>query len=147
MELDEKDLKVLDLLKENSKLRTSQMSKRLRMPVTTVHNRIKKLEKEGIIRNYTIVPNYKKLGKDILSYIFVTVMYMLPSGEKISQEKVAQKIKALGAEEVSIVTGGTDLIIKVRAKDVGELNDFVIKKLRSIDGVDKTQTAIVLQEF
>ena len=48
---------------------------------------------------------------------------------------------------MSIVTGGTDLIIKVRAKDVGELNDFVIKKLRSIDGVDKTQTAIVLQEF
>jgi len=147
MELDEKDLKVLDLLKENSKLRTSQMSKRLRMPITTVHNRIKKLEKIRVIKNYTVVPDYKKLGKDILSYILVTVMYMLPNGEKISQEKVAKKIKELGAEEVSIVTGGTDIIIKVRAKDVSELNDFVIKKLRSIDGVDKTQTLIVLEEF
>ncbi len=147
MGLDEKDLRVLELLKENSKLRTSQMSKRLRMPITTVHNRIKKLEREGVIKNYTIVPNYKKLGKDLLSYILVTVMYTLPSGEKISQEKVAKKIRSLGAEEVSIVTGGTDIIIKVRANDVSELNDFVIKKLRSIDGVDKTQTLIVLEEF
>jgi DNA-binding Lrp family transcriptional regulator len=48
---------------------------------------------------------------------------------------------------VNIVTGGTDLIVKVRVKDVEELNEFVINKLRSIDGVDKTQTLIVLNNF
>lgn len=147
MQLDDKDIKVLELLKENSKLKTSQMSKRLRMPITTVHNRIKKLEKLGIIKHYTIVPDHKKLGKDILSYILATVMYVLPSGERIYQEEIAQKVKALGAEEVHIVTGGTDIIIKVLAKDVTELNDFVIKKLRSIEGIDKTQTLIVLESF
>jgi len=147
MTIDEKDQKVLKALVENSKARTSQLSKELKMPITTIHNRIKKLEKLGIIKNYTVVLDYKKLGKDILSYILVTVMYTLPSGEKISQEQVAKKIKAIGAEEVSIVTGGTDIIVKVRVKDVDELNDFVIKKLRAIDGVDKTQTLIVLSSF
>ena len=147
MAFDEKDNKVLKALAENSKARTSQLSKELRMPITTVHNRIKKLEKEGIIKSYTIIQDYKKLGKDILGYILVTVMYTLPSGEKISQEQVAKKIKALGAEEVSIVAGGTDIIVKIRVKDVAELNDFVIKKLRAIDGVDKTQTLIVLSSF
>ena len=93
MDLDEKDLKVLQALIENSKARTSQLSKKLRMPITTIHNRIKKLEKLGVIKNYTVVPDYKKLGKGILSYILVTVMYMLPNGEKISQEEVAKKIK------------------------------------------------------
>ena len=117
------------------------------MPITTVHNRIKKLEKEKIIKKYTILPDYKKLGKGILSYILVSVMYMLPNGEKISQENLAKEIKKLGAEEVSIVTGGTDIIVKVRVKDVDELNEFVIKKLRSVDGVDKTQTLIVLNSF
>jgi len=147
MTLDEKDIKVLNALVENSKARTSQLSKKLRMPITTVHNRIKKLEKEGIIKNYTIIPDYKKLDKGVLSYILVTVMYMLPNGEKISQENVAKKIKSLGAEEVSIVTGGTDIVVKVRVKDVDELNDFVIKKLRTVEGVDKTQTLIVLSGF
>ena len=52
-------------------------------------------------------------------------MYVLPNGEKISQEEVAKKIKRLGAEEVSLVTGGTDIIVKFRVKDVDELNDFV----------------------
>lgn len=144
MKFDEKDLKVLELLKENSKLTTGQMSKKLRMPATTIHNRIRKLENENVIKNYTIVPDYKKLGKEILAYVLVTVSYMLPSGEKVSQEKVAREIKNLGAEEVCIVTGGTDIVIKIRAKDVDELNNFIVKKLRSVEGVDKTQTMIAL---
>lgn len=147
MELDEKDHKVLELLKKDSKLRTSQMSKILKMPTTTVHNRIKKLEKIGVIKNYTVIPDHKKLGKDIISYILVTVMYVLPSGERVYQEEVAKKIKQIGAEEVHIVTGGTDIIIKVIAKNVEELNEFVITKLRSVEGVDKTQTMIVLKSF
>ncbi len=147
MDLDKKDLKIIEILKQNSKQTTSQISKKFNIPITTVHNRIKKLEKLGIIKNYTVVLDYKKLDKGILSYILSSVMYVLPNGEKISQEEVAKEIKKIGAEEVSIVTGGTDLIIKVRVKDVEELNEFVIKKLRSIKGVDKTQTVIVLKEI
>lgn len=147
MELDKKDLKIIEILKENSNQTTSQISKKFNIPITTVHNRIKKLEKLGVIKNYTVVLDYKKLDKGILSYILVSVMYTLPNGKKVAQEDIAREIKKIGAEEVSIVTGGTDLIIKVRVKDVDELNDFVIKKLRSIDGVDKTQTLIVLNSF
>lgn len=145
MKLDEKDYKVIDILKENSNLTTHKISKKLNIPITTIHNRIKKLEKLGIIKNYTVNIDYKKLNLGITSYILVSVMYTLPSGEKVKQEHVAQQIKKLkGVEEVNIVTGGTDIIIKIRVKDVDELNDFVIKKLRAIKGVDKTQTMIVL---
>lgn len=147
IELDKKDERVLELLKENSKLTTSQISKRIAMPVTTVHNRIKKLEKMGIIKNYTLNLDFKKLGYDIVAFILVTVTYILPSGEKIKQEQVAQQVKKIGAEEVYIITGGTDIIVKVRTHNVEELNDFVIRKLRSIEGIDKTQTMIVLQEI
>lgn len=147
IEIDKKDERILELLQENSKLTTSQISKRTAIPITTVHNRIKKLEKLGIIKNYTLNLNYKRLGFDITAFILVTVTYTLPSGEKIKQENVAQAIKKIGAEEVYIVTGGTDIIVKVRAHNVEELNDFVTKKLRSIEGIDKTQTMIVLQEI
>ena len=50
--LDEKDTQILNLLKDNAKLTSSQISKLTRIPITTIHNRIKKLEKEKIIKNY-----------------------------------------------------------------------------------------------
>tara|TARA_Y100000310_G_scaffold90046_1_gene87297 strand:- start:676 stop:1119 length:444 start_codon:yes stop_codon:yes gene_type:complete len=147
MEIDEKDLKVLDILKYNSKLSTKQISKKLRIPITTIHNRIKKLEKVGVIKGYTVVLDYKKLNKNIMAYILVTITYVLPDGRKVSQENVAKEIKSVGAEDVMIVTGATDILIKVRAKDIDGLNNFIISKLRNVDGVDKTQTLIVLKEI
>lgn len=143
--LDEKDLKILDVLKQNSKLTTQQIAKRVNIPITTIHNRIKKLEKLGVIKGYTLVLDYKKLGRPILGYVLVTAFSTLPTGKRLSQDAIAKEIKKLsGVEEVNIVTGGTDILVKVRVKDIDELNNFLIKKLRRIDGVDKTQTMIVL---
>ena len=144
MKLDPKDLTILDMLKADAKLTTSQIAKRTGIPITTVHNRIKKLEELGIVKGYTVVLDYEKLGKGVAAYILISVVYRTPTGVRVAQEDVAKEIKGIGAEEVSIVAGGTDIIAKVRAKDVNELNDFVIRKLRNIDGVDKTQTMIVL---
>ncbi len=143
--LDEKDLKILDILKQNSKLTTQQIAKKTNIPITTIHNRIKKLEKLGIIKSYTVVLDYKQLEKGILAYILVTVNYLLPSGKKLRQEDIAKNIKKLAnVEEVNIMTGVTDILVKVRVKDIDELNNFIIKRLREIDGIDKTQTMIVL---
>ena len=145
MALDEKDIQVLDELKQNAKRTTSQISKRINLPITTVHNRIKKLEKLGIIKRYTVELDYKKLDKPIAAYVLVSVIYMLPSGIKIHQEDVAKEIKGLaGIESVEIMAGGTDILVKVRVKDVEELNDFIVRQLRKVEGVDKTQTMVVL---
>lgn len=146
--IDEKDLKILDVLKENSKLTTNQIAKKINIPITTIHNRIKKLEKEEVIKKYSVELNYKKLGKSILCYVLITAISMMPNGRKIFQEDVARNIKKLpGVEEVIILTGGTDMMIKVRLESINELNDFLIKRLRKIDGVDKTQTMIVLNSI
>lgn len=148
MDLDEKDLQVLEELRQNAKRTTSQMSKRLNIPITTVHNRIKKLEQLGIIKKYTVEIDYAKLGKPITAYIMVTVVYMLPSGVKVMQEDIAKQIKAMPeVEQVELITGATDILVKARVKDVPELNDLVTKKLRKIEGADKAQTMIVLSEF
>jgi len=148
MALDTKDLKVLEILKENAKLTTSQISKKINIPITTVHNRIRKLEKQGIIKKFTVELDYKKLDRGLPSYILVTVSYTSSSGKKLVQEEIAKKIKNLDSvEEVAIVAGGTDLIVKVRVKDVDELNNLITKKLRDLEGVETTQTLVVLQEI
>ena len=49
-----------------------------------------------------------------------------------------------GVEEVNITTGEMDIIVKVRLKNIEELNEFIVEKLRDIGGVDKTRTMVVL---
>ena len=146
--MDEIDEKILNLLVENSKQTTSRISKKTAIPITTVHNRIKKLEKEGIIKSYTLNIDHNKIGKPLTAYILITVNYELKDGTKVKQENIAKNIKKLNeVEEVHIVTGGTDIIIKTRFSDIKQMNTFIIDKLRSIQGIDKTQTMMVLSSY
>ncbi len=147
-EMVDKDSKILSLLKANSRMTTKEMSKELEMPQTTIHNRIKSLTKNGIIKRFTIDIDGKKIGKGLDAYILCTVSYRSTRGEKINQIEVAQTIKELPeVEEVSIVTGDNDMIVKVAVKDVDALNDFVIFSLRDIEGVERTVTSVVLSEI
>ncbi len=143
--MDNNDIKLLQLVHKDSKLSVQQMAKETGLPPTTVHNRIKRLEKEGIIRKYTAEIDWKKAGKPVMAYVLVSFEYILPTGGRVQQEDAAKEIRGMeGVEEVSILTGGADMLVKVRAKDLDDLNDFVVRKLRNIAGVDKSQTMIVL---
>ena len=145
--MDGKDQKIIEVLKNNSRASTNEIWQKTGIPQTTVHNRMKRLKDQGIIESFTIKLNKKKIGRGLLAYILCTVSYRTTKGEKISQVDVAKRVKALDeVEEVSIVTGEIDLIVKVAMKDVDALNDFVIKKLRDIEGVEKTVTSVVLSE-
>ena len=145
--LDKKDLAILEILEENARLSSQEISKKTLIPISTVHHRIKKLEKEGIIEKYTINLNKKKLGKEVASYILIIVDYKLLREMKMSQYELAKKIKKNKCvEEAAMITGGTDIIIKVRVKNIEELNEFVTKYLRNIEGVEKTQTMVILNE-
>lgn len=148
VKLDEKDRVIIQALLENSKQTTGRLSKKINIPITTIHNRIQKLIKEKVILNYTLNLDYKKLGKPIFAYIGVTVDYQAAGpGKKIRQETVAKEIKKIsGVQEVTIMTGGTDILAKVIASDIFELNEVVTEKMRNVQGVDKTQTSIVLLE-
>jgi Lrp/AsnC family transcriptional regulator, leucine-responsive regulatory protein len=146
--LDEKDKKILTLLIENSNLSTQKIAKKTNIAITTVHNRIKKLKKLGVIKNYTINVDKKKLGKNLFAYILVDVDNKALKNSKISQEQLARKIKNIDiVEEVSVIGGGSDIILKVSVEDIDQLNDFIMNKLRSFDAVDSTKTMIVLKDI
>ena len=146
--LDEKDIKILNILKGNSKLSTQQISKKASIPITTVHHRIKKLEKAGVIKGYTVLLDNKKLGKKLAAYILVTVDYKFLKQVNISQHDLARKLKKHElVEEVDMVTGGTDLILKIRVRDIEQMDEFITKYLRNVEGIERTQTMLILHEF
>lgn len=152
--IDDKDKQILELLKANSKLTSQQISKKTSIPITTIHNRIKKLESEGVITKYSITLNRKKTGKNIAAFIFIKVEYNQENnqtgiqGKTFSQESLAKKISSLPeVEEVCILTGETDILVKAAFEDVESLNDFIVKKLRNLQGIANTRTAVILSEL
>lgn len=146
IKIDNKDRLIITELIKDSRQTTSQLSRKLKIPITTIHNHIKKLVKGGVIVNYTVNLDHKQLGRPVPAYVGITINYDV-RGEKITQVDVARQIKLIpGVQEVHIMTGGSDILVKVLAKDIDDLNEIVTEKLRAVDGVDKTQTAIVLKD-
>ena len=144
--VDKKDLLILDALKRNAKASVSQISKETGLPGTTVHNRVKRLNEDGVITGYTIKVNHKKLGNSLAAYIAVTVDYRFLKTEKLDIRDFIREIATVpSVEKVDILTGDIDALVRVRVKNIEELNTVVMDNLRSYKGIEKTQTMVILE--
>ena len=142
-EIDQKDLKILEILKENSQLTTRQIAKKTLIPPTTINNRIKKLKKEKIITKYTIEVDHEKLNQDFVIYILISVNLTILKEKKKTQHDIVNKLRSIGfIERADIVSGGTDIIAIIRVKDVKEFDRVLLEKIQVIDGIENTQSLI-----
>jgi DNA-binding Lrp family transcriptional regulator len=145
--LDEKDWKIIEVLKEHADYTTRQIAKKTLLPVTTIHNRIRKLKEEKIIKKYTVELDNRKIGKSLVVYVLISVNLNLLKQKKMSQYDLAAEIGRLGfVERVDIVSGGSDLVTIIRVSDVEEFDKVLLGKLQNIEGIDKTQSLIVIHE-
>mgnify|MGYP001616566402 FL=1 len=145
--IDEKDKMILEVLKEHADYATLQIAKKTRLPITTVHNRIQKLKKEKIIKKFTVDLDYHRLREGFRAYVLVSVDLSLLKQKNKSQYNVAKEIRNFPfVERVDIVSGGTDLVAMIRVKDVAEFDQVLLTKLQRIEGIDKTQSLIVIHE-
>ena len=145
VELDEKDLALLNLLQRNSDLSLREIARRLKSPITTVHSRLRRLEKLGVIKGYKAILNAEKIGFNTTAFILASFRYKIrKNGKLISQREIARLISKLpGVQEVHIISGDWDILIKVKARSVEEVGKFVLDKLRLIEGIEKTLTCVV----
>jgi Lrp/AsnC family transcriptional regulator, leucine-responsive regulatory protein len=145
--LDEKDKKILEVLQEHGDYTTRQIAKKTLLPITTIHNRIRKLKKEKIIKKFTIEIEPKAINKSFLVYILISVNLPFLKKHKKSQYVIAKEIKRFGfVERIDIVSGGTDLVATIRVKDVEEFDKVLLGKLQQIEGIKDTRSMIVIHE-
>ncbi|MEM0002616.1 MAG: Lrp/AsnC family transcriptional regulator, partial [Thermoproteota archaeon] len=117
----------------------SRLSKEIGIPRATLQDRINKLVKQGIIKKFTIIPDFGKLGRPVTAFVMVSFH---PSPE-VSQRELAKQIATLPeVEEVHLISGEWDILVKIRVKDVESAGSFVIDKIRSMKGVEKTETCV-----
>lgn len=145
--LDETDWELLKLLETNAKARIHTIARKMGIPASTVHHRIKRLEKEKFIDSWTIKKNNKLLGLKMKAHILAFVDLTMLMQIKRTQKDVANDIKKIdGIETVDIVTGDADLLVTVRCRDMEEFQGLLLQKLQSIKGITKTKTMIVVAE-
>ena len=135
--IDKKDEIILSELKKNARNTTKNIGKKVNIPRITVHDRIQKMIKNGVIKSFDVKIDYNKIGLPTEVFIFVS---FLPNAD-ISQRELAKRISKFDRIlEVHIISGEYDLLLKVRGKSLEEIGEIVIDKLRNIKGVGKTLT-------
>ena len=145
--LDEKDSAILMLIQENSKLTAKQIAKKVNAPITTVFAKTKRMEELGIIKEYRAIVAPEKLSAGTAAFILASVSYRAKADDvPISQRVVAEEIARFPeVQEVHIITGDWDLLVKLRAENVDVIGKFVVDKLRLIKGLEKTLTCMVFE--
>ena len=129
--LDQKDEKIINQLKINSRQSVRDIAKKTKLRPSTVHTRIQKLIKNEVIDKFTINLNNKKLGNNFVVFILVKTTKNIPNSFFENQY----------VKEVFGVTGQYDLLFKCRFKAIEEFNDFVLE-LRNMPSVIETHTMV-----
>lgn len=142
---DPKDIEILKMVQENCHLTAREISERIDLPITTVFAKIKRMERLGIIKAYHAVLDAVKL--DMATTAFILASFAYRRGRRaLSQRKVANEIAQFPeVQEVHIISGDWDILMKVRSRDVDSIGKFVVDKLRLVDGIEKTLTCLVFE--
>ena len=142
LKIDDLDLEILQHLVSDSKITLKELSKKIVIPPSTIHARIKKMEKQGIIDRYTLKINFRAIGLEIMAFVMISFD---KNQTNLDQVEVARKISKIPkVQEVYIIAGEFDILLKVRALSIDDLSDLVVKELKKINGVGHTLTHIVL---
>lgn len=140
--LDEKDRLILEELRRDAKMTTKEIAERTGIPRTTVHDRIHKMEQAGVIRRFTVVPNYELIGEPTTAFVFISYNHTAGSNQK---ELATELSKMKGVYDVHMISGDWDILAKVRGENVERIGELVTERLRELPGVGKTVTCAVFK--
>ena len=137
MELDNTNIKLLRALQENARRSLREIAKELGVSTVTVINRMKALQKEGIITGFSAHIDPAKVG-----YELTAVINLKAKGKQLIplEEKIAKDPHVCGVYDV---TGDYDAVLLARFKNIRDLNNFV-KKVLATEGIERTYTQVVL---
>ena len=142
--LDHKDLQILDLLQRNYNYSVKEIGERIGLSFTPTYERIKHLEKDGVIEKYAAVLNRKKIGIELVAYCNVTIR----NQSKKSLDEFEQEIvKHEEVQEVLSLSGTYDFMLKIATKNIDSYNSFITNVLANTPNIYQYHSSIVLNEI
>lgn len=141
---DEKDLSILRILQKDAKLSIRDIANKINLSPTPTHERIKRMEKLGIIKEYTTVVDRKKVNKGmtVICMIALNVHNKKTAGQFI--EEVSRLKEVI---EFYNISGDFDFMLKILAANMDEFHDFFVNKLSEIEGIGQTKSIFVMNSI
>lgn len=141
--MDTIDKKLLGLLQADTKKTTKELSMVLNLSVTAVYERIKKLEREGVIHKYVALLDRNKVEKAFVVFCHIKLIQHTKDFVTTFESEVVKLDEVL---ECFHVSGDYDYILKVHVKDMDEYREFMITKLTSLQHIGSTHSSFMIGE-
>ncbi len=141
--LDAIDKQLLQYLQEDSKQTNKELSNKLNLSVTAVYERIKKLERSGVISKYVTLIDKKKVDKAFVTFCSIKLVQHSKDYVIDFEKEVANLEEVLECYHIS---GDYDYLLKVLVSDMDEFREFMVKKLTSISHIGSTHSAFMINE-
>ena len=140
-EIDNVDLKILSLLQNNAKKPYTEIAKSAFVSSGTVHVRMNKLEKMGVVKGASLDLNLNKLGYTVSSFLGVFL-----SKSSLYDRVASQLVKIPEITSIHYTTGNYSMFIRVYAKNTDHLKNILHDKIQKVDGIERTETFVILEE-
>jgi Lrp/AsnC family leucine-responsive transcriptional regulator len=141
--LDEIDLQILKTLQKNAKLTTKELAEAVHLTPTPVFERQKRLERQGYILKYVAIVNPEKMGLGLQVYCKVKLKQI---NREIAESFTRRILRIPEVTECYNTSGAYDYLLKVRAHDMKQYQEFVLTKLGEIDSVGSIESTFVMSE-
>ncbi|MCF7823870.1 MAG: Lrp/AsnC family transcriptional regulator [Candidatus Marinimicrobia bacterium] len=141
MTIDQTDKLILDILQKDGRTSNAELARRINMSPPPTLERVKKLERSGLIKSYVALLDPRKLGITCFTYVEVTLV-------KHGSENVGRFMEAITqldeVMECHHITGGADFLLKVASRDIPDYENFILHKLTALPEVQNLKTMVVL---
>jgi Lrp/AsnC family leucine-responsive transcriptional regulator len=138
---DEKDLAILRLLQHNARITVKEISEKIHLSTTPVHERIKRMEEAGVIKQYATLLNHTKVKKNLMVICYVS----LRQHNKSAGTKFIKSILEMNEViECYSISGEFDFMLKVVAENMDAYYDFHVNKLSQSENIGHVQSVFVM---
>lgn len=139
--LDKKDIEILKLLQQNARVTVKEISEKIHLSTTPVHERIKRMEENGVIKQYVTLLDHSKVKKGLIVICYVS----LKEHSKNAGNKFIKTIQELNeVTECYNISGEFDFMLKVICEDMNAYYDFHVNKLSNIENMGHVQSIFVM---
>ncbi|MCO6149267.1 Lrp/AsnC family transcriptional regulator [Flavobacterium sp. NRK1] len=137
------DRKLLMLLQQDSTKTTKELSLKLNLSVTAIYERVKKLEREGVINKYVAILNQKKVDKSFVVFCHIKLIQHTKEYLTRFEQEITQLDEVLECYHVS---GDYDYILKIYVKDMEAYREFMVTKLTTLQHIGSTHSTFMISE-
>ena len=142
--MDQIDQKILEFLQEDANQTAKEMAEKLSLTTTPIYERIKKLEKSGVIKKYVAILDHEILGLGLTVFMNITIKEHQQKHRQLFVNSISKLEDVIDLYHTS---GAYDFLAKVRFKNVKAYKDFLVNDLAAIENIGDIDSQIVLDEI